>query len=225
MYSIERLKATLNTTRLVTYSGYSYRVIEDRWRNDPLSSIGALQCGGRYNAPETFSLLYTANSRIIAFKETQALFDTNDGQLRDVPRNPELVLTLELTLLCVLDLTDPDLCAKLGTSGEELVSTVPSRFILNSQDKITPTQELGTACYLSERISALKAPSAAHLEGFCLNIFPDRLVMGDALRSATSITDFAMKSKGKDPYKPDCSLAIKPGKRRALRTDHGGGYG
>jgi hypothetical protein len=127
------------------------------------------------------SLLYTANSRITAFKETHALFDTEDGQLRDVPRNPELVLTLELTLLCVLDLTDLDLWAKLGTSGEELVSTLPSRFILNSRGKTTPTQNLGAACYLSERISALKVPSAAHSDGFCLDIFPDRLFQGERL--------------------------------------------
>lgn len=181
MYSIERLKTTLSTTPRITYTGYSYRVIEDRWRNDPLSAIGALQSGGRYNAPGTFSLLYTANSRITAFKETQALFDTEDGQLRDVPRNPELVLTLELTLLCVLDLTDPDICAKLGTSAEELVSTTPSRFILNSQGKTTPSQDLGTACYLSQRISALKVPSAAHSHGFCLDIFLDRLFVGERL--------------------------------------------
>ena len=181
MYSIERLKTVLNGTPLVSYSGYSYRVIEDRWRNDPLSAIGALQNGGRYNAPGTFSLLYTANSRITAFKETQALFDTEDGQLRDVPRNPELVLTLEVTLLCVLDLTDVNLCAKLGTSAEELVSTVPSRFILNSQGKTTPTQELGTACYLSGRISALRVQSAAHTDGFCLDIFPDRLFVGERI--------------------------------------------
>jgi RES domain-containing protein len=181
VFSIERLKAILNTTPLVTYSGFSYRVIEDRWRNDPLSAIGALQNGGRYNAPGAFSLLYTANSRITAFKETQALFDTEDGQLGDVPRNPELVLTLELTLLHVLDLTDLNLCAKLGTSSEELVSTVPSRFILNSQGKTTPTQELGAACYLSERISALKTPSAANFDGFCLDIFPDRLFMGERI--------------------------------------------
>ncbi len=179
MYSIERLKAILNTAPLVTYSGYSYRVIEDRWRNDPLSAIGALQSGGRYNAPGTFSLLYTANSRITAFKETQALFNTENGQLRDVPRNPELVLTLEVTLLCVLNLTDPDVCTRLGTSREELVSVTPSRFILNAQGKTTPTQDLGAACYLSERISALKIPSAAHSDGYCLNIFPDRLFVGE----------------------------------------------
>jgi RES domain-containing protein len=181
VYSIERLKAILNTTPLVTYSGYSYRVIEDRWRNDPLSAIGALQSGGRYNAPGAFSLLYTANSRVTAFKETQALFDTEDGQLRDVPRNPELVLTLEVALLCVLDLTDPDLCAKLGTSVEELVSTTPSRFVLNSQGKSTPTQNLGAACYLSQRISALKVPSAASFDGFCLDILPDRLFVGERI--------------------------------------------
>ena len=96
-----------------------------------------------------------------------------------MPRNPELVLTLEVALLCVLDLTDPDLCAKLGTSCDELVSTRPSRFILNSQSKTTPTQDLAAACYLSERVSALKVPSAAHSGGFCLNIFPDRLFLGE----------------------------------------------
>jgi RES domain-containing protein len=181
VHSIERLKTDLNSAPLVSYSGYSYRVIEDRWRNDPLSAIGALQNGGRYNAPNTFNLLYTANSRVTVFKETQALFDTDDGQLRDVPRNPELVLTLEVTLLYVLDLTDSTLCAKLGTSREELVSTTPSRFVLNAQGKTTPTQNLGTACYLTERISALKVPSAAHLDGFCLDIFPDRLFVGERI--------------------------------------------
>jgi RES domain-containing protein len=181
VYSIERLNAILSTPPLVTYSGYTYRVIEDRWRSDPLSAIGALQTGGRYNAPRAFSLLYTANSRITALKETQALFDTEDGQLQDVPRNPELVLTLEVALLCVLDLTDPDLCATLGTSREELVSVRPSRFILNAQGRTTPTQDLGAACYLSQRISALKVPSAAYSDGFCLDIFPERLFLGERI--------------------------------------------
>jgi RES domain-containing protein len=131
VYSIGRLNATLSVTPLVKYSGYTYRVIEDRWRNDPLSAIGALQSGGRYNAPGTFPLLYTANSRITAFKETQALFDTEDGQLRDVPRNPELVLTLEVALHCVLDLTDPDLCAtrhiRRGTGQHDTFAFYPEQ--------------------------------------------------------------------------------------------------
>jgi RES domain-containing protein len=50
VHSIERMKTALRSATLVSYSGYSYRVIEDRWRNDPLSAIGALQNGGRYNS-------------------------------------------------------------------------------------------------------------------------------------------------------------------------------
>lgn len=179
MFPIERLNTVLNTAPLVSYSGYSYRVIQDRWRSDPLSAMGALQNGGRYNAPGTFSVLYTANSRITAFKEVQTLFDTSDGQLADAPRNPELVLTLEVTLLCVLDLTDASIRASLGISHEELVSLTPSRFIRNAQGKNTPTQELGSDCCASDRISALKVPSASHSDGFCLNIFLDRLFKGE----------------------------------------------
>lgn len=179
MFPIERLNTLLDAAPLVSYSGYSYRVIEDRWRNDPLSAIGSLKHGGRYNAPGAFYLLYTANSRVTALREVQALFNTFDGQLVDVPRNPELMLTLEISLHCVLDLTDTVLCATLGTSREELVNETPSRFILNAQGKTTPTQYLGAACFASERISALKTPSAADTTGYCLNIFPDRLFVGE----------------------------------------------
>jgi RES domain-containing protein len=163
------------------FSGFTYRVIEDRWRHSPLSAAGASRTGGRYNAPEAFPVLYTAGSRITAFKEIQALFDTADGQLGDVPRNPELVLTLEVALLSVVDLRDLELCAKLGTSREEIISEIPSRFILNARGETTPTQDLGAACYLSGRISALKVPSAAHLDGYCLDIFPDRLHIGERI--------------------------------------------
>jgi RES domain-containing protein len=199
VYSIERLKAILNTAPLVTYSGYSYRVIEDRWRNDPLSAIGALQSGGRYNAPGAFSLLYTANSRVTALKEVQALFDTPDGQLADVPRNPELILTLEITLRRILDLTDAALCAALGTSREELISEIPSRFIINAQGKTTATQNLGAACHLSQRISALKVPSAAHSVGYCLNIYPDRLVAGEYVAIRDEHNRLKAEIEGRNP--------------------------
>ena len=93
--------------------------------------------------------------------------------------HPELILTLEITLTYMLDLTDAAICAALGTSREELISEIPSRFILNAHGKTTPTQDLGAACYHSERISALKVPSAAHPSGYCLNIYPDRLFTGE----------------------------------------------
>jgi RES domain-containing protein len=201
LFPIERLQTVLNNAPLVSYSGFSYRVIEDRWRNDPLSAIGSVRNGGRYNAPGTFSVLYTANSRVTAFREVQALFETSDGQLRDVPRNPELVLTLEVTLLCVLDLTDPTVYAGLGISRQELTSETPSRFILNAQGKTTPAQDLGSVCYQSQRISALKVPSAAHFEGFCLDIFPERLVQGESIAIRDEHHRLREELEGRRPLK------------------------
>ena len=182
MFPADRLKTALLDAPLTSFSGYGYRIIEELWRHDPLSAIGAFENGGRYNPPRAFPVLYTAGSRVTALRETQALFDTADGQLGDAPRNPELLLTLEIAVHAVLDLTQSDLCAQLGTSREELVSPTPSRFILNARGKTTPTQDLGAACYASKQISALKAPSAANPDGYCLDIFPDRLFTGEHVR-------------------------------------------
>jgi hypothetical protein len=78
-----------------------------------------------------------------------------------------------------LDLTVPALYDALGTSRQELISSTPSRFILNVRNEETPTQQLGSACSYSGRVSALKVPSAAHPDGFCLDILLDSLIAGE----------------------------------------------
>ena len=179
MHSIEKIIAVLDSAPLVSYSEPSYRVLAERWRDTPLSAIGAFERGGRYNAPHTFPMLYTADSQVTALLETEALFMTADGQLRGTPRDPDLMLTLECSLLRVLDLSVPGLYPELGTSYEELVSAFPSRFILNARKKLTPTQQLGSACFRSGRISALKVPSAQNPKGYCLDVLIESLVVGE----------------------------------------------
>ena len=80
----------------------------------------------------------------------------------------------------------------LGTSQDEIVSLIHSRHILNAHGQLTPTQILGRACHITGKVSALIAPSAANTRGFCLDIFPDRLVKGERvsiLDSQASLTD------------------------------------
>jgi RES domain-containing protein len=154
-------------------------VISDRWRTSPLSAIGALERGGRFNPPDAFSVLYTADSQFTALREVEALFVDPDGRLRGVPRNPDLLLTLECALLRVLDLTLSDLHIDLGTSHDELVASSPSRFMANARGEHTPTQQLGLACFRTGHISAIKVPSAANPEGSCLDIFPESLIIGE----------------------------------------------
>lgn len=200
MHSLEKLLPELDRVPLVAYSGFSYRVIADEWRDAPLSAVGAFERGGRYNAPHTFPVLYGADSQMTALLETQALFMTATGQLRGVPRDPDLMLTLECTLLRVLDLTIPDSYTDLGVSLDELVSSVPSRFILNARKQETPTQRLGSACFRSGRISAIKAPSAANPQGYCLDILLESLVVGEQIAILDKSGRLQAEVKGRIPY-------------------------
>jgi hypothetical protein len=116
-----------------------------------------------------------------ALLEVEALFTTADGRLRGVPRDPDLVLSLRCQLARVLDLTEGHFHRELGTTLDELVSYSPSRFILNARGEKTPTQTLGAACSFSGAVSALKVPSAAHKNGFCLDILPESMLDGEHL--------------------------------------------
>ena len=78
--------------------------------------------------PNSFPVLYCADSQMTALLEVQALFATADGQLHEAPRNPDLVLSLRCELARVLDLTVDTFYRDLGTTREELIDFTPSRF-------------------------------------------------------------------------------------------------
>jgi RES domain-containing protein len=100
------------------YTEYAYRILADKWRDFPLSAIGSVRSGGRYNAPNTFPVLYCADSQLTAMMEVEALFTTADGQLKGAPQNPDLVLTIQCGLSRVLDLTrGQSLCRPWHNTG------------------------------------------------------------------------------------------------------------
>jgi len=134
-------------------------------------------------------VLYTADSQFTALREVEALFVDAEGLLRGVPRDPDLILTLECILLRVLDLTSVDLYLDFGTSREELTAPSPSRFLLNARGMHTATQRLGMACFEAGRISAIKAPSGVNDRGYCVDILTDSLVDGErvAIRDEAGI--------------------------------------
>jgi RES domain-containing protein len=179
LHSTDRLLRALENAPVAPFSGFVYRVIAEKYRETPLSAIGSIRSGGRYNAPNSFPVLYCGDSQMTAMLEVEALFTTADGQLQGTPRDPDLVLSLRCELTRVLDLTDGHFHRELATTHDELVSFSPSRFILNARGEETPTQTLGAACSFTGRISALKVPSAAHEAGFCLDVLPDSLLIGE----------------------------------------------
>ena len=179
MHSSDKLLRALENAPVEPFTGFVYRVIAERWRDSPLSAMGSVRTGGRYNLPNSFPVLYCADSQMTALLEVQALFATADGQLHGAPRNPDLVLSLRCELARVLDLTVDTFYRDLGTTREELIDFTPSRFIANARGEETQNQRLGAACSFSGHISALKVPSAANDAGFCLDIFPDSLLVDE----------------------------------------------
>ncbi len=81
----------------------------------------------------------------------------------------------------LVDLRMPEVQEAVGSGGEEVVSLIPSRHILNARGELTPTQILGKARCLACGFSALVAPSAVNPKGFCLDIFVDRLAKGESV--------------------------------------------
>ena len=114
--------------------------------------------------------------------------------------NPDLILSIECSLISVLDLTETALLEPLGTSYEELVSESPSRFIENARGRITPTQQLGSACFQSGHISAIKAPSAANPSGFCIDILPECMFEGEYVRVRDESGTLRAKLVGQVPH-------------------------
>lgn len=160
------------------FTGVAYRLIHARYAETALSSIGSLRNGGRYNPRRAFEVLYLADSPITALQEVEALVRTRTG-LFPVKGPPRLLLSVEVTLRAVLDLTQADVQQALGTNLQELTG---SWVAVNDQEAVAPTQQLGCACFEVGTIEALKVPSVRDPRAFNLAVFPDRLGEGSSLR-------------------------------------------
>jgi RES domain-containing protein len=168
------LTAALRRVLPSMFAGYTYRVIDDVFRTDPLSGIGSVINGGRYNAPRMFEALYSSDSRITALHEVAALF----GDV-DLPRSPELILTLEVRLLRILDLMDSHVRDTLGTSQNELIAPYFEDQLHGGEPS---TQRLGRLVFTSERFSGLRVPSAARPEAENLVLLPTRFGPDELVR-------------------------------------------
>ena len=69
MHALERLLRALEHAPVALYTGYGYRIVAEKWREAPLSTIGSVRFGGRYNAPNSFPVLYSADSQLTAMIE------------------------------------------------------------------------------------------------------------------------------------------------------------
>lgn len=141
----------------------------------PLWGGAAKLAGARFTPQGGFDSIYLACHPVTAFIEVSALILLPGGPA-PVCTPPWVMVTVNGVLHNVLDLTDENVRAALGTTAQEITgpwATLPH----------PPTQRLGQFAYHSKRVTAIKYPSAKHPGGLNLVVFPDRIsaLAGDVL--------------------------------------------
>lgn len=178
MLAGEALEQTLTNLTPTPWTGVAYRLIPSQFAGTALSSIGSFRRGGRYNPKEIFEALYLADTPITALQEIN-LIKVTDEAILSAKGSPRLLLSVEVTLSAVLDLTIPEMHNTLSTNLQELTG---SWLVMNATGHLAPTQALGAAVHDRKTIEALRVPSAQDPRAKNLVIFPDRLRQGSQVR-------------------------------------------
>jgi RES domain-containing protein len=200
LHTLERLVRVLEYAPVAPYTECVYRIVADKWRDVPLSPMGSVRSGGRYNVPNSFPVRYCADSQLTAMMEVEALFMTADGQLRGVPRNPDLVLTIQCALTRVVDPTVDTLYSELGTTLDELKSVTPSRFIVNAVAKRRRPKSSGRPPSVGT-YQRSERPASLILQVSVSNIFVDSLLVGERLSILDSSGRIAANVEGVIPIR------------------------
>ena len=153
--------------RAIPQNYRSFRSTNLKYVVDPLSALGSALAGGRFN-PKGFEALYTSLEIETMIAEMQHYANTDPrlaGRFR-----PSSILTLEATGLRILDLSNIEIQALLGTNTQEL----SGNFIrMQNRGLESPTQTLGRINIEHLFFDALITESARQENGKNLVIFPD----------------------------------------------------
>lgn len=141
------------------------------WRHirlgrDPLAGTGARIQGGRWNPPNSFSVLYMATDQTTVSAEFRRLV-ARQG-LRPENFLPRAMYRYEIDLATLLDLSQVDARDAVGISDQDICA-----------DDISVCQAVGEAAYACRR-SGIVAPSATG-HGTVVAVFPEWVTSDEAV--------------------------------------------
>ncbi len=150
------------------FQATTYRAVQDKYRQTPLSAIGSIRVGGRYNPKGIFEALYLTESPEIALGEV-GFSSSSGGKFAAKPFAPHLLLSVQVNLRQVIRLED-----YLDAIGVNLEDLLASWRHLQNEGQLSMTQALGTAA-LQAGLEGLIVPSRISSEARNLVIFPSNL--------------------------------------------------
>ena len=168
---LERL-AELTTS---AHAGTAFRAVNLRYLDTPLSAIGSVKAGGRYNPKGAFEVLYLAENATTALLEVQ-FAASSGGRFKAQPKDPYIVFSVRFELQRLVDLGSPETLTKLELTADNLKQ--PWR-LKQARGEAVLTHEIGTRLYELGH-EGFKYPSATD-DAVNLAIFPANLKAGSYL--------------------------------------------
>jgi RES domain-containing protein len=158
----------------VSLRGSFFRAIPLVHISSPLSAVGSLARGGRYNAAGGFEAFYIARSPDTTLYELQVISP------RSAPTRtkPLITFTIEVDLQAVVDLTSRANVHALGLTPADLIVEWKAVLIAGG---VPITHDIGSAAR-DAGVEAIIVPSARQPGATNLVIFPDRLRHGSSVR-------------------------------------------
>ena len=108
--------AGLNTS---AYQGTAFRAVNLRYLNTPLSAIGSVKTGGRYNPKGAFEVLYLAENATATLLEVE-FAASSGGRFEVQPKEPYIVFSVQFELHQVVDLYKPENLVGLELTASDL---------------------------------------------------------------------------------------------------------
>jgi len=157
-------RKALNKIPYIPVESNFYRFIKIQFIKHPLSGLGSLRHGGRYNYKNVFEVLYLTSDPDTAVAES-----SRDRLL--IP--PSVLITVRVRLQRVINIENEDVINSLGIIRAEL--NKPWRKIQDIDEKKAYTQVLGELIYDSREFEAIRYPSAIRNGKYNLALFTERL--------------------------------------------------
>ena len=100
-------------------TGIAFRAVNLRYVETPLSAVGSILTGGRYNPKGAFEVLYLAENATTTLLEVQ-FAASSGGRFQAEPKDPYVVFSIAFELQQLVDLHNLENLADLGLSPEDL---------------------------------------------------------------------------------------------------------
>ena len=159
------------------HRGSFVRAVPLRFMSSPIGAIGSIADGGRYNPIGAFEVLYLAKMPDTAVREIALVVtDPTTGIEILAPKEPQMILTVDVSLADVVDLRKTAVRNALNVTRIALFNDWEDAVHCGLRP---PTHALGIAAYAAG-VEALISPSTKH-HGWNLNVFLDNLRRGSTV--------------------------------------------